>query len=162
MKKIFICLFMLLSLLTFTSCSNTNVTSDDQAKTPLATPALTLSGNIASWNQISGAVNYELSLDGETSNTNITTYTFNQTEPGTYKLKVRALASNDSNFTNSDYSNEVAYTVEAKDTYTRGHSDRVSEFSVLIGKYLNLPQADLDTLRIGGLFHDIRKNWCSR
>ena len=114
MKKIFICLFMLLSLLTFTSCSNTNVTSDDQAKTPLATPTLTLSGNVASWTQISGAVNYELSLDGETSNTNITTYTFNQTEPGTYKLKVRALASNDSNFTNSDYSNEVAYTVEAK------------------------------------------------
>ena len=56
----------------------------------------------------------------------------------------------------------LRYTVEAKDTYTRGHSDRVSEFSVLIGKYLNLPQADLDTLRIGGLFHDIRKNWCSR
>ena len=56
----------------------------------------------------------------------------------------------------------LRYTVEAKDTYTRGHSDRVSEFSVLIVKYLNLPQADLDTLRIGGLFHDIRKNWCSR
>ena len=49
------------------------------------------------------------------------------------------------------------YTVEAKDTYTRGHSDRVSEFSVLLGKYLGLPEADLDTLRIGGLFHDIGK-----
>ena len=30
----------------------------------------------------------------------------------------------------------VRYTVEAKDTYTRGHSDRVSEYSVLIGKKL--------------------------
>ena len=51
----------------------------------------------------------------------------------------------------------VRYTVEAKDTYTRGHSDRVSEYSVLIGKYLWLPEADLDTLKIGGLFHDIGK-----
>lgn len=51
----------------------------------------------------------------------------------------------------------LRYTVEAKDTYTRGHSDRVSEYSVLIGKYLGLPEADLDTLKIGGLFHDIGK-----
>ena len=51
----------------------------------------------------------------------------------------------------------LRYTVEAKDTYTRGHSDRVSEFSVLIGKHLKLPEADLDTLRVGGLFHDIGK-----
>ena len=51
----------------------------------------------------------------------------------------------------------LRYTVEAKDTYTRGHSDRVSEFSVLLGKYLGLPDADIDTLRIGGLFHDIGK-----
>ena len=27
----------------------------------------------------------------------------------------------------------------------------------MIGKYLNLPEPDLDTLRIGGLFHDIGK-----
>ena len=51
----------------------------------------------------------------------------------------------------------LRYTVEAKDTYTRGHSDRVSELSVLIGKHLKLPEADLDTLRVGGLFHDIGK-----
>lgn len=51
----------------------------------------------------------------------------------------------------------LRFTVEAKDNYTRGHSDRVAEYSVLIGKYLGLPQADLDTLRIGGLFHDIGK-----
>ena len=32
----------------------------------------------------------------------------------------------------------LRYTVEAKDSYTRGHSDRVSEISVLLGKYLGL------------------------
>ena len=51
----------------------------------------------------------------------------------------------------------LRYTVEAKDTYTRGHSDRVSELSVLIGKYLGLNDEDLKILRIGGLFHDIGK-----
>lgn len=51
----------------------------------------------------------------------------------------------------------LRYTVEAKDTYTRGHSDRVSEYAVLIGKYLNLSSQDLRTLQIGGLFHDIGK-----
>lgn len=51
----------------------------------------------------------------------------------------------------------LRYTVEAKDPYTRGHSDRVSEYSVLIGKYLGLSDDDLHTLKIGGLFHDIGK-----
>lgn len=51
----------------------------------------------------------------------------------------------------------LRYTVEAKDSYTRGHSDRVSEYSVLIGKHLGLPEEDLKILRIGGLFHDIGK-----
>lgn len=51
----------------------------------------------------------------------------------------------------------LRYTVEAKDPYTRGHSDRVSAYSVLIGKYLNLSDEDLRTLEVGGLFHDIGK-----
>lgn len=48
-------------------------------------------------------------------------------------------------------------TVEAKDSYTRGHSDRVSEYSELIGKKLGLSETDLKTLKLGGLFHDIGK-----
>ena len=51
----------------------------------------------------------------------------------------------------------LRYTVEAKDPYTRGHSDRVAEYSVLIGEKLGLSEEDLRTLRIGGLFHDIGK-----
>lgn len=51
----------------------------------------------------------------------------------------------------------LRFTVEAKDTYTRGHSDRVSEYSVLIGKKLGLSDEDINTLKIGGLFHDIGK-----
>ena len=51
----------------------------------------------------------------------------------------------------------LRYTVEAKDPYTRGHSDRVSRYSVLLGKHLGLSDTDLKTLEIGGLFHDIGK-----
>ncbi len=51
----------------------------------------------------------------------------------------------------------LRYTVEAKDTYTRGHSDRVAEYSVLLGKYLGLDESQLKTLKIGGLFHDVGK-----
>lgn len=51
----------------------------------------------------------------------------------------------------------LRYTVEAKDPYTKGHSERVSKYSVLLGKYLGLPDDQLRLLEIGGLFHDIGK-----
>ena len=51
----------------------------------------------------------------------------------------------------------MRYTIEAKDIYTRGHSDRVAAYSVLIGKRLGLSDTDLRNLQIGGLFHDIGK-----
>ena len=47
--------------------------------------------------------------------------------------------------------------MKQKDPYTRGHSDRVSAYSVLIGKKLGLSEDDLKTLKVGGLFHDIGK-----
>ena len=51
----------------------------------------------------------------------------------------------------------LRYTIEAKDIYTRGHSDRVAAYSVLIGKKLGLPEKDIKTLQIGGLFSIIQK-----
>ncbi len=51
----------------------------------------------------------------------------------------------------------LRYTVEAKDPYTKGHSDRVSAYSVLIGEKMKLSEDELHTLKIGGLFHDIGK-----
>lgn len=47
--------------------------------------------------------------------------------------------------------------VDAKDVYTRGHSDRVSYYAVKIGEELGLGDDDLEILRIGGVFHDIGK-----
>ena len=51
----------------------------------------------------------------------------------------------------------LRFTVEAKDSYTRGHSDRVSEYSVLIGEKVGLPEDQIKLLKVGGLFHDIGK-----
>ncbi len=51
----------------------------------------------------------------------------------------------------------LRYTVEAKDPYTRGHSDRVSEYAVLIGEKIDLSGEQIKTLQVGGLFHDIGK-----
>lgn len=48
-------------------------------------------------------------------------------------------------------------TVEVKDIYTKGHSDRVAEYALLIGKKLNLSSDELNNLKIGALFHDIGK-----
>jgi putative nucleotidyltransferase with HDIG domain len=48
-------------------------------------------------------------------------------------------------------------TVEAKDPYTAGHSRRVQEIALAIGRQLGLDQARLEALRLAGLFHDIGK-----
>jgi HD-GYP domain-containing protein (c-di-GMP phosphodiesterase class II) len=47
--------------------------------------------------------------------------------------------------------------VEAKDPYTRGHSERVHYISMEIGRALNLPQDDLKNLYWGSLLHDVGK-----
>lgn len=47
--------------------------------------------------------------------------------------------------------------VDAKDTYTKNHSDRVSYYSLMIGRQLGLNDHELEVLKQGGLFHDIGK-----
>lgn len=47
--------------------------------------------------------------------------------------------------------------VDAKDVYTRGHSDRVAYYSVELGKAVGLSPQNLQTLKLSGLFHDIGK-----
>ena len=47
--------------------------------------------------------------------------------------------------------------VDAKDHYTAGHSKRVQEISVVIGRQLRCSEAELEALEWGGLLHDIGK-----
>src|ERR1700724_2220431 len=51
----------------------------------------------------------------------------------------------------------LAGAVDEKDPYTRGHSDRVTRYSMLIGKELNLDAGFLETLQISAQLHDVGK-----
>jgi HD-GYP domain-containing protein (c-di-GMP phosphodiesterase class II) len=47
--------------------------------------------------------------------------------------------------------------IEAKDPYTYGHSERVTKFSLSIGRSLGLSPGELEELRLSALLHDIGK-----
>ncbi len=47
--------------------------------------------------------------------------------------------------------------IDAKDPYTCGHSQRVSELSLALARRIGLDPAQLETIRISGLVHDIGK-----
>ena len=51
----------------------------------------------------------------------------------------------------------LALSIEAKDPYTKGHCDRLSEFSVALAHRLGLPQDQCVALRRAGVVHDIGK-----
>jgi HD-GYP domain-containing protein (c-di-GMP phosphodiesterase class II) len=51
----------------------------------------------------------------------------------------------------------LAAAIDEKDPYTRGHSDRVAKYSVMIGQQLGLSAEELDKLRISALLHDVGK-----
>ncbi|NLI76613.1 MAG: GAF domain-containing protein [Candidatus Riflebacteria bacterium] len=51
----------------------------------------------------------------------------------------------------------LAAAIEAKDSYTHGHSQKVMEYAVKIARRLNLPEDEVETIRYAGLLHDIGK-----
>jgi putative nucleotidyltransferase with HDIG domain len=51
----------------------------------------------------------------------------------------------------------VAAAIDARDSYTHGHSARVSQLSVLMGKAIGLSKEELEDLEVACLFHDVGK-----
>ena len=47
--------------------------------------------------------------------------------------------------------------IDAKDPYTRGHSDRVSKFAMLLAQAAKLSDEEIKQAEVGGLLHDIGK-----
>ncbi len=51
----------------------------------------------------------------------------------------------------------LAYALEAKDKYTHGHSERVTEIAVTVAQELDVPKATVEKIRMAGLLHDVGK-----
>ncbi len=56
-----------------------------------------------------------------------------------------------------EFSKVLAYTLEEKDPYTSGHSERVCYYSDLISKKISLSPKDRNEIRIASYLHDIGK-----
>jgi putative nucleotidyltransferase with HDIG domain len=51
----------------------------------------------------------------------------------------------------------LVFAIEAKDIYTRGHSERVSRYAMLIAERLQIDEAQKDVLKWASILHDIGK-----
>jgi len=51
----------------------------------------------------------------------------------------------------------LAAVIDGKDPYTRGHSERVSRFSVATAQALGLTEVEIERIRVSALLHDIGK-----
>jgi HD-GYP domain-containing protein (c-di-GMP phosphodiesterase class II) len=51
----------------------------------------------------------------------------------------------------------LAAAIDGKDPYTRGHSERVSRFSVATAQALGLPEDEIEKIRVSALLHDVGK-----
>jgi putative nucleotidyltransferase with HDIG domain len=56
-----------------------------------------------------------------------------------------------------EFAKVLAYTLEEKDPYTSGHSERVCYYSDFISKRLSLPPKDRNEIQIASYLHDIGK-----
>jgi putative two-component system response regulator len=51
----------------------------------------------------------------------------------------------------------LAYALEAKDKYTHGHSERVTEIAVAVAREMETPKHMIEKIKLAGLLHDVGK-----
>ena len=51
----------------------------------------------------------------------------------------------------------IAAAVDAKDPYTKGHSGRVAQYSVILAREIGLSEEEVDKIRISATLHDVGK-----
>lgn len=56
-----------------------------------------------------------------------------------------------------DVVTSLAGTIDAKDTYTKGHSTFVSRYSTALARAINLSEAEVERIKLGAMLHDIGK-----
>ncbi len=75
-------------------------------------------------------------------------------------VRVKQLNSNLTSIENVLFS--LAGVVEAKDSYTQGHTNRVANLAVSLGQKMGVSPTELAALKVGGVLHDIGKIGVSR
>ncbi len=56
-----------------------------------------------------------------------------------------------------DVLKKIVYLIDAKDSYTKMHSENVTKYALLLGRQLNFEEEDLKIIEIGAMLHDIGK-----
>lgn len=56
-----------------------------------------------------------------------------------------------------DVVTSLAGAIDAKDSYTKGHSTSVSRYSEALARAINLPEAEVARIKLGALLHDVGK-----
>ena len=51
----------------------------------------------------------------------------------------------------------LASAIDAKDEYTKDHSSSVSRYSVALARAINLPEKEIERIKLGSLLHDVGK-----
>lgn len=51
----------------------------------------------------------------------------------------------------------LTYTLEAKDYYTRGHSERVEKYAIQLAREMRLSHAQIENISVAALLHDVGK-----
>lgn len=57
----------------------------------------------------------------------------------------------------SEIATSLAGAIDAKDPYTKGHSTSVSKFSEALARAINLPEEEVERIKLGALLHDVGK-----
>jgi putative nucleotidyltransferase with HDIG domain len=116
----------------------------------LTRPVERLSASLARMTA-AGDLSTPLRSDGSSRELDMLTTTFNQLMASVVDAELR---------TEAAYAAAIralAAALDARDPYTAGHSERVSVLSVEIGRVIQLPESELEVLRLGALLHDIGK-----
>lgn len=56
-----------------------------------------------------------------------------------------------------ELANSLAGAIDAKDPYTKGHSTSVSRYSEALARAINLPEEEVERIKLGALLHDVGK-----
>ncbi len=56
-----------------------------------------------------------------------------------------------------ELANSLAGAIDAKDPYTKGHSTSVSRYSEALARAINLPEEQVQKIKLGALLHDVGK-----